>query len=118
MSKAHAIILSNVYDSLFSRSLTRQTMKPYATDLNKGSLKRVFNYRLSRASRIVENTFGLLASVFRIFRKPVEIEVESGVVDIALTCVNLHNFLRSQPDSPRYYSPKAVLILRFEHVRN
>jgi hypothetical protein len=44
--------------------LTRHTMKPYATDLNKGSPKRVFNYRLSRARRIVENAFGLLASVF------------------------------------------------------
>jgi hypothetical protein len=47
--------------------LTRHTMKPYATDLNKGPLKRVFSYRLSRARRIVENAFGLLASVFRIF---------------------------------------------------
>jgi hypothetical protein len=46
---------------------TRHTMKPYATDLNEGSPKRVFSYRLSRARNIVENAFGLLASVFRIF---------------------------------------------------
>jgi hypothetical protein len=51
------------------------TMKTYATDLNKGSRKRVFNYRLSTARRIVENAYGLLASIFRIFRKPVEIKV-------------------------------------------
>ena len=87
--------------------LTRHTMKPYATDLNKGSPKRIFNYRLSRARRIVENAFGLVASVFRIFRKPIEIKVESTVVDIVLTCVYLHNFLRSQPDSARYYSPQG-----------
>jgi hypothetical protein len=87
--------------------LTRHTMKPYATDLNKGSPKRVFNYRISKARRIVENAFGLLASVFRIFRKPIEIKVESTVVDIVLTCVYLHNFLRSQPDSARYYSPQG-----------
>jgi len=49
--------------------LTRHIMKPYATVLNKGSLKRVFNYRLSRARRIVENAFGLLTSAFRIFQK-------------------------------------------------
>jgi len=79
-------------------------MKPYATDLNKGYLKRVFNCRLSRARCIVENAFGLLVSVFRIFRKPLEIKVESTVVDIVLTCVYLHNFLRSQPNSDRYYS--------------
>ena len=48
---------------------------------------------------------GLLASVIRIFRKPREIKVESTVVDIVLTCVYLHNFLRSQPDSARHYSP-------------
>jgi hypothetical protein len=74
--------------------LTRHTMKPHATNLNKGSPKRVFNYRLSRARHVVEKAFGLLASVFRIFRKPIEIEVESTVVDIVLTCVYRHNFLR------------------------
>jgi hypothetical protein len=84
--------------------LTRHTMKPYTTDLNKGSPKRVFNYRLSRARSIVENAFGLLASVFRTFKKSIEIKLESTVVDIVLTCVYLHNFLYSQPDSARYYS--------------
>ena len=87
--------------------LTRHIIKPYATDLNRGSPKRVFNYRLSRARRIVENAFGLLASVFRIFRKAIEIKVENTVVDIVLACVYLHNFLRSQPDSARYYSPQG-----------
>ena len=51
----------------------------------------------------MENAFGFLASVFRIFRKPIEIKVESTVVDIVLNCVYLHKFLRSQPDSARYY---------------
>jgi hypothetical protein len=57
----------------------------------------------------VENAFGLIESVFRIFRKPIEINVESTAVDIVLTCVYLHNFLRSQPDSPRNYSPQGYL---------
>jgi hypothetical protein len=55
---------------------------------------------------MVENAFGLLASVFRIFRKPIEIKVESTVVDIVVTYVYLHNFLCSQPDPARYYSPR------------
>eukprot|EP00102_Acyrthosiphon_pisum_P019617 XP_016656827.1 PREDICTED: uncharacterized protein LOC103308147 [Acyrthosiphon pisum] len=59
-----------VADDAFA--LSENIMKPYATDLNKGSPKRVFNYRLSRARRIIENTFGLLSAVFRIFRKPIE----------------------------------------------
>ena len=55
----------------------------------------------------MENAFGLLAPVSRIFRKPIEIKAESTVVDIVLTRVYLHNFLRSQPDSARYYSPQG-----------
>lgn len=85
--------------------LTRNIMKRYPTDLHRGSPKRVFNYRLSRARHCAENAFGLLASVFRIFHKPIEVKVENTVVDIVLACVYLHNFLRSQPDSVRYYSP-------------
>lgn len=94
-----------VADDAFA--LSTHTMKPYTTDISKGSPKRIFNYRLSRARRIVENAFGILASVFRIFRKPLEIKVESTVVDIVLTCVLLHNFLRAQPDASRYYSPRG-----------
>jgi len=55
----------------------------------------------------VENAFGLLMSAFRIFQKPIVIKVESTVVDIVLPCLYLHNFLRSQPDSARYYSLKG-----------
>ena len=46
----------------------------------------MFNYRLSEARRIVENAFGLLASVFRIFRKPLIIK-PSTTEDITLACV-------------------------------
>jgi len=81
-----------VADDAFA--LSENIMKPYAPDLNKGSPKRIFNYRLSRARRIIENTFGLLSAVFRIFRKPIEIKVEETIVNIVLACVYLHNFLR------------------------
>ncbi|CAH1986983.1 unnamed protein product [Acanthoscelides obtectus] len=92
-----------VADDAFA--LSTYTLKPYSTDLNVGSPKRVYNYRLSRARRIVENAFGLLASVFRIFRKPIELKVDSTVIDVVLSCVYIHNFLRMQIDSTRDYCP-------------
>lgn len=53
-------------------SLTTNCMKPYAGQLSQ-SPERIFNYRLSRARRIVENTFGIIASVFRILGKPMQV---------------------------------------------
>ena len=54
--------------------LTSALIKPYAGEVTKGSPKIVFNYRVSRTRRVVENAFGLLASVFRKFRKPLIIK--------------------------------------------
>jgi hypothetical protein len=85
--------------------LTEHIMKPFPVGVQKGSPRRVFNYRLSRARRLVENAFGLLGSVFRIFRKPIEVKIDDTVSDIVLACVCLHNFLRSQDDCQRFYSP-------------
>jgi len=64
--------------------LTSYLMKPYAGEVPKVSPKRVFNYILSQA-HIVENAFGLLASIFRIFRKP--IIKPSTTEGITLACV-------------------------------
>jgi hypothetical protein len=54
--------------------LASQFMKPFPGELCKGSPKRILNYRLSRARCIVENAFGILASVFRVFCKPLAVE--------------------------------------------
>jgi hypothetical protein len=68
----------------------------------------VFNYRLSRARRIVENAFGLLASVFRIRRKPLIVK-PSTAEDIKLTCVYLHSFLRRNSAVKQSHSPPGSL---------
>lgn len=61
-----------VEDDAFA--LTTRMLKPYPGVHDKGSSKRIFHYRLSRARRVVENVFGILASVFRIFSKPILLE--------------------------------------------
>lgn len=87
--------------------LTENICKPYSTDLNIGSPKRVCNYRISRARRVVENTFGLLASVFRILHKTIDLHVEN-TKKVVLACVYLHNFLRRSSQSLNLYSPPGV----------
>nr|CAI5842891.1 unnamed protein product [Callosobruchus analis] len=66
----------------------------------------VFNYRLSRARRIVENAFGIMASVFRVFRKPMQLKVDN-VEKITKACVYLHNYLRKSKTSRSLYTPSG-----------
>jgi hypothetical protein len=67
-------------------------LKPYSgRDLNNP--RRVFNYRLSRARRVVESAFGILASRFRIFYSPISLNVES-TEKVVLAAIALHNWFR------------------------
>lgn len=54
--------------------------------------KRIFNYRLSRARRVVENAFGILSNRFRILLTPINLSVDK-VESITLAVCVLHNFL-------------------------
>lgn len=55
--------------------------------------RKIFNYRLSWARRVVESTFGILANRFRIFHTSIILKLET--IDIVvMTCCALHNFLR------------------------
>ena len=70
--------------------LKHYLMRPYPRN-NLNLERRVYNYRLSRARRLIENSFGILASKWRIFRKPIEANV-STVESIVQATVCLHNF--------------------------
>jgi hypothetical protein len=72
--------------------LMENLMKPYS-QRNITHDEKMFNYRLSRARRVVENAFGILASRFRVFLTPISINV-SNVDAVVLACCALHNFLR------------------------
>jgi hypothetical protein len=59
-------------------SMSEYLLKPYPGMYNKGSRERIFNYRLCRARRAVENVFGIMASIYRVFRKPM-LRVPTGL---------------------------------------
>lgn len=54
--------------------------------------QRIFNFRLSRAQRVIENAFGIAASRFRILRRRI-VASEPKVKRIMKAAVALHNFL-------------------------
>nr|CAI5852505.1 unnamed protein product [Callosobruchus analis] len=83
-------------------ALSEHLMKPFpGLQLDKDS--RIYNYRLSRARRVIENTFGLMCSVFRVFRKAVLLNVENAKI-VTLACCYLHNFLRKKSKSKKLYA--------------
>ena len=67
-------------------------MKPYSKR-HLTDPERIFNYRLSRARRIVENGFGILSHRFQCLLTTLQ-QVPSTVESIVLTCVCLHNLIR------------------------
>lgn len=66
-------------------------MKPYPRrELNTDC--KIFNDRLSRAKRTVENALGILVSRFRISEKPIVTSVPTAVKIVKAACA-LHNWL-------------------------
>lgn len=67
-------------------------------------LQRVYNYRLSRARRIVENVFGIMSARFRVLRTPINLNAEK-TKKVVLACCVLHNYLMS--DKKIYAPPQT-----------
>jgi DDE superfamily endonuclease len=68
-------------------------MKPYNARSINSNHRRVFNYRLSRARRVVENAFGIMANRFRVFLNRIPMCPRKVQIVVLAACV-LHNFLR------------------------
>nr|XP_023025481.1 putative nuclease HARBI1 [Leptinotarsa decemlineata] len=58
--------------------LNEYTMTPFTGTPPVGSIERIFNYRLSRGRRVVDNAFGVANSVFRVLRKPILLQSDKA----------------------------------------
>uniref|UniRef100_A0A8C4WX70 DDE Tnp4 domain-containing protein n=1 Tax=Eptatretus burgeri TaxID=7764 RepID=A0A8C4WX70_EPTBU len=77
--------------------LKEYLMKPYS-HINPSQKTRVFNYRISRARRVVENAFGIMANRFRVLLSPMGIAPDKVEKVLMASCA-LHNFLRHRAPS-------------------
>ena len=75
-------------------ALRPSMMKPYCLR-GLTNEQRIFNYRLSRARRVVENAFGILANRFQILLSTMQ-HHPSTVKLIVKTCLILHNLMRTR----------------------
>lgn len=92
-----------VGDDIFP--LKEWLMKPYPGK-NLTEPERVFNYRLSRARRTIENAFGILAAKWHIFRRPIRGSVNL-LENITRATVCLHNYLQLTDNAA--YIPERII---------
>ncbi|XP_063366030.1 uncharacterized protein LOC134676522 isoform X1 [Cydia fagiglandana] len=96
-------------------ALSENVMKVYSGFHAKGSIERTFNYRLSRARRVVENVFGIVSAVFRVLRKPMLLE-PNHASSVVMAITHLHNYLRKSDESSDIYTPSGTFDHEIEGV--
>ncbi|WAR21006.1 hypothetical protein MAR_014980 [Mya arenaria] len=74
--------------------LRQYMLKPYP-HRHLARDERFFNYRCSRARRVVENAFGILANRFRRLLTTLEMR-PSTVTKTVMVCMTLHNLMRTR----------------------
>lgn len=91
-------------------ALSHTLMKPYPRSMNLSVTQKIFNYRLCRARRVVENAFGILCTRFRIFTRPMNTNLKT-TESIVMCCCALHNFLRPESLVPTENGPMPADVL-------
>jgi len=82
-------------------------LKPYPGRLYDDTNTRIFNYRLSRARRVVENAFGILVNRWRVLRGRMLVEPETAEKVVLAVCT-LHNYLAKPKQSCSAYLPPGM----------
>ena len=85
-----------VADSAFT--IKDYLLKPFS-HCTMDPRERMFNYRLSRARRVVENAFGIMAMHFRVFMRSIDTKMESTLLTIK-AAATLHNVLSMRQPLP------------------
>ena len=84
-------------------ALNENIMEPYSVR-KMNNEQRMFNYKLLRTRRTVENALGILSQRFRIFTRPIQLNPDK-VELITMTACCLHNFLLRDSTSASVYMP-------------
>jgi len=88
-----------VGDDAFPLRTWMQKPYPRSQESRLSIPERVYNYRISRARRIVESAFGILATRFHCLWRTMLQRKKAPKESIVLCCVMLHNLLRTQHPS-------------------
>ncbi|XP_063049901.1 uncharacterized protein LOC134444562 [Engraulis encrasicolus] len=95
-----------VADEAFPQKIN--LMRPYPGSQQLSHDQKVYNYRHSRARRVIENSFGILAARWRVMAHAIESSVETAEV-VTKACIALHNFLakgdEGLPEERQYIPP-------------
>ncbi|XP_077327569.1 uncharacterized protein LOC143962118 [Lithobates pipiens] len=75
-------------------ALSKHLLRPYSGH-NLTEQRSVFNYRLTRARRVVECAFGILANKWRVLHTPIVLNMQNAVCVVKAACA-LHNFVRQR----------------------
>lgn len=91
--------------------LHEKIMRPYPGD-NLSTERTIYNYRISRARRTIENTFGILVQRWGILKRRINANITMCEV-ITKACIVLHNYLQSDeeslPENERRYCPTGLV---------
>lgn len=93
--------------------LSENLMRPYGGK-NLTMTKKIFNYRLSRARRYIECTFGILSNKWRIFHRPLNVKLDLAQNIIKACCILL-NYVRIR-DGYRY--DDTLTVQGLENIEN